>query len=84
MATKESVLTGLEPRSFWAHFETLTRIARPSRLEEPAIEHVREWAGRNGFEVVQDAGRNLVIRVPATSGRENAPTLVLQGHLDIV
>ena len=84
MATKESVLTGLEPRSFWAHFETLTRIARPSRLEEPAIEHVREWADRHGFEVEQDAGRNLVIRVPATSGRENAPTLMLQGHLDIV
>ena len=84
MATKESVLTGLEPRSFWGHFETLTRIARPSRQEEPAIEHVREWADQHGFELVQDAGRNLVIRVPATSGRENAPTLVLQGHLDIV
>ena len=64
MVTKESALTGLEPRSFWAHFETLTRIARPSRLEEPAIEHVREWADRHGFELVQDAGRNLVIRVP--------------------
>ena len=84
MATKESALTGLEPRSFWGHFETLTKIARPSRLEEPAIEHVREWADRHGFELVQDAGRNLVVRVPATSGRENAPTLVLQGHLDIV
>ena len=84
MATKESVLTGLEPRSFWAHFETLTRIARPSRLEEPAIEHVREWADQQGFELVQDAGRNLVVRVPATPGRENAPVVVLQGHLDIV
>ena len=84
MSTKESVLTGLEPRSFWAHFETLTTIARPSRLEEPAIEHVREWAGRHGFELQQDAGRNLVVRVPATPGREDAPTVVLQGHLDIV
>ncbi len=84
MATETSVLAGLEPRLFWAHFETLTKIARPSRLEEPAIEHVREWADRQGFELAQDAGRNLVIRVPATSGRENAPTLMLQGHLDIV
>jgi dipeptidase D len=84
MATKESVLTGLEPRSFWGHFETLTRVARPSRLEAPAIEHVREWADKHDFELLQDAGRNLVIRVPATSGRENAPTVVLQGHLDIV
>ena len=84
MATKESVLTGLEPRSFWEHFETLTRIARPSRHEEPVIEHVREWADQQGFELEQDAGRNLVIRVPASTGRENAPTLMLQGHLDMV
>ena len=84
MATEASVLTGLEPRSFWGHFEALTKIARPSRHEEPVIEHVREWAGRQGFELEQDAGRNLVIRVPATSGRESAPTVVLQGHLDMV
>ena len=78
------MLTGLEPRAFWEHFETLTRIARPSRHEEPAIEHVREWADQHGFELEQDAGRNIVVRVPASSGREAAPTVVLQGHLDIV
>ena len=84
MATTESVLTGLEPRAFWDHFEALTRIARPSRHEEPVIEHVREWADRHGFELEQDAGRNLVIRVPASPGREAASTVVLQGHLDMV
>ena len=40
--------------------------------------------GRARLELSQDAGRNLVIRVPATAGREAAPTLVLQGHLDMV
>jgi dipeptidase D len=84
MATETSVLTGLEPPSFWSHFETLTRIARPSRHEEPVIEHVRGWAEQHGLELQQDAGRNLVIRVPATAGRESAPTVVLQGHLDMV
>ena len=64
LATTESALTGLEPRSFWGHFEALTKIARPSRHEEPAIEHVREWADQHGFVLEQDAGRNLVIRVP--------------------
>ena len=48
------------------------------------IEHVRAWAAEHGFELHQDAGRNLVIRVPATPGRESAPTLILQGHLDMV
>ena len=48
------------------------------------IEHVREWAAANGFELRQDSARNLVVRVPATAGRESAPVLVLQGHLDMV
>ena len=82
--TSERVLEGVEPQSFWAHFETLTTIARPSRHEEPVIEHVRSWAEANGFELQQDAGRNLLIRVPGTPGRESAPTLILQGHLDMV
>jgi dipeptidase D len=84
MATETSALTGLEPRAFWGHFETLTSIARPSRHEEPVIEHVRAWVDEHGFELQQDAGRNLVIRVPATPGRESAPTVTLQGHLDMV
>jgi dipeptidase D len=78
------VLGGVEPADFWAHFEALTKISRPSRHEEPVIEHVRAWASSRGYELVQDSGRNLVIRVPATQGREDAPTLVLQGHLDMV
>jgi dipeptidase D len=84
MATDTSVLAGVEPRAFWEHFETLTRIARPSRHEEPVIQHVRAWADRHGFELQQDAARNLVIRVPATPGREPAPRVTLQGHLDMV
>jgi dipeptidase D len=84
LATETSALSGLEPGPFWAHFEALTRIARPSRAEEPVIEHVRAWAARHGFELQQDPGRNLVIRVPATAGRERAPTVTLQGHLDMV
>jgi dipeptidase D len=84
MATETSALTGLEPRVFWGHFEALTRVPRPSRAEEPVIEHVRAWVDEHGFELQQDAGRNLVIRVPATPGRESAPTVTLQGHLDMV
>ena len=84
MAVETTVVTGLEPRPFWEHFETLTRIPRPSRHEEPVIEHVRRWAEEHGFELQQDAGRNLVVRVPATAGRESAPIVTLQGHLDMV
>jgi dipeptidase D len=84
MASDSAVLRGLEPRALWRHFDELTKIARPSRHEEPVIEHVRAWAARNGFELRHDAARNLVVRVPATAGRDSAPALVLQGHLDMV
>jgi dipeptidase D len=78
------VVRGLEPAGCWRHFAALTEIARPSHHEEAAIEHVRAWAGGHGFEVVQDGARNVVVRVPASDGRASAPTLVLQGHLDMV
>jgi dipeptidase D len=84
MATGTSVLAGVEPRAFWEHFEKLTTIARPSRHEEPVIEHVRAWGAEHGLEVRQDAARNLAFEVPATAGREAAPKVVLQGHLDMV
>jgi dipeptidase D len=84
MTPSASAISGLEPGSFWEHFLAITTIARPSRHEEPMIEHVRQWSRQRGFELEQDTGRNLVIRVPATPGREAAPTVVLQGHLDMV
>ena len=84
MVSESPVLEGVEPRAFWHHFEALTTIARPSRHEEPVIEHVRTWAAARGLELQQDSGRNVVIRVPASEGRESAPTLILQGHLDMV
>jgi dipeptidase D len=83
-ATAAAALAGLEPHALWNRFEALTMIARPSRHEEPVIEHVRAWAADHGFELRQDAARNLVVRVPATEARESASTLILQGHLDMV
>src|SRR3954464_5301305 len=84
MVAKASVLAGVEPAPFWEHFERLTTIARPSRHEEPVIEYVKAWGEAHGYRIRQDTARNLVFDVPATDGRESAPTVVLQGHLDMV
>ena len=59
IADVSAALRGLEPQACWRHFEALTRIPRPSLHEEPVIEHVRTWAAANGFELRQDAARNL-------------------------
>jgi len=75
---------GLEPAAFWRHFETLTKIPRATYQEERAATHVVAWAGERGCKARRDGAGNLVVAVPATPGRERAPTVILQGHLDIV
>ncbi len=77
-------LSSLEPRSVWGHFSALAAIPRPSGHEERAAEYVDRVAAEHGFEVSRDGAGNRVVRVPATAGREGAPPIVLQGHLDMV
>ena len=62
----------------------LTRIARPSKAEGPAREHLLTWAAARSFAAQVDAEGNIVVGIPATAGRERAPVVVLQAHLDIV
>jgi dipeptidase D len=77
-------LAGLTPRTLWGHFSHIARIPRPSKREEGIAGWVRSVAQTHGFDIRSDAVGNLVIDVPATAGRENAPVVVLQGHLDMV
>ncbi len=84
MAAVTDPFAGLEPAPFWRHFEALTKIPRPSYEEEQAAAHVIAWATARGYETRRDDARNLVVAVPATPGREQAATVILQGHLDMV
>lgn len=79
-----SVLSDLEPKALWKHFDALTRIPRPSKKEGRAREYVIGHAGRLGLEVIEDHAGNLIIRKPAHAGREQAPVSLLQAHLDMV
>lgn len=77
-------LAGLEPEPVWEHFSAIASIPRPSKHEQRIAAWVREYADRHGFPLNADAVGNLVIDVPATEGREKAPVVVLQSHLDMV
>ena len=79
-----SPLESLEPKLLWQHFDTIRRVPRPSKHEEKIVEAVKAWAADRGLEVLQDAAGSLTIKVPATPGHEEAPVVVLQGHLDMV
>lgn len=79
-----SALGGLEPALLWERFGELTRIARPSKEEGAAREHVLAWARERELEAATDGEGNVVVRVPPSVGREGAPTVALQSHLDMV
>jgi dipeptidase D len=80
----DSLLGGLEPRPVWAHFAALCRFPRQSKQEGPLRDHLRQWAARLGLATAVDPAGNLVVRKAASPGREYAPGVVLQAHLDMV
>ena len=75
---------GLNPESVWKHFAALCRIPRPSKHEERVRDYLVQWATGQGLESIIDRGGNLIIRKPASPGRENASGVILQAHLDMV
>jgi dipeptidase D len=79
-----TVFSGLEPAVVWRHFATLCSIPRASREEGPLREHLRSWASGRGLAARIDPAGNLIVAKPASAGREGAPGVVLQAHLDMV
>lgn len=77
-------LCTLSPRPIWRHFQTLCAIPRPSKFEAPLRQSLADWATARGLQSLSDDAGNLLIRKPASSGREDYPGVILQGHLDMV
>lgn len=78
------MITELEPRHLWGHFDRIRSVTRPSKHEEKIREHLLSWARERGFETRVDQAGNMVVHVPASKGHERAPLLVLQAHMDMV
>ncbi len=74
----------LQPRAVWEIFASISQVPRCSKDEARIQAHIEELAGRFGFPWRKDEAGNILLEVPATPGYESAPTVVLQGHLDMV
>jgi len=66
------------------YFEALNAIPRCSLNEAKVCQWLQQWATRQHLSFQTDNGGNLVVPVAASPGFENAPTVVLQGHMDMV
>ncbi|MDZ7337210.1 MAG: aminoacyl-histidine dipeptidase [candidate division KSB1 bacterium] len=79
-----SPLQGLNPRLLWEHFDQIRKIPHCSGNERALGDYVLAVAARHGLTAERDEVGNIVVRKPATRGREKAETVILQGHLDMV
>lgn len=74
----------LEPKAVFEIFDEITKIPRPSKKEEKIRKYILDFAAAHGIEAHADKIGNVILRKPATPGHENAPTVILQGHMDMV
>ncbi len=74
----------LEPQDLWNIFFDICTIPHPSGHEAALCDFMAKKAKDAGLNVCRDEFNNLLIEKPASPGRENGKTVILQGHLDMV
>ena len=77
-------LENLKPQEVFKYFSDISQIPRGSGNEKQISDYLTSEGKRLGLEVVQDEFFNVLIKKPATKGYENSPTVIIQGHMDMV
>lgn len=67
-----------------SHFREVSSIPRCSKNEDKIAMWLKGWALNHGFSVKFDSVNNIVIGVPGSKGCEYLPSIVIQGHMDMV
>lgn len=79
-----SVLENCEPKRVFHYFEEITKIPHGSGNTKEISDYLVNFAKEHGLSYVQDEMNNVVIYKPAYKGYEDAPVVILQGHMDMV
>ncbi|KXH80827.1 aminoacyl-histidine dipeptidase [Sporosarcina sp. HYO08] len=66
------------------YFLEISKIPRGSGNERTISNYLVDFGKERHLEVIQDEALNVIIKKPATIGYENAPTIIIQGHMDMV
>lgn len=78
------ILTERSPLRLFHYFEEICAIPHGSHDPEAISAYCVDFAKAHGLDWQRDEARNVVIRAPGTPGYEDAPTVILQAHLDMV
>lgn len=84
MSLSKDEIMKLSPAVLWGIFYDIAQIPRPSKKEEKIAAYVIDIAKEKGLEYKIDDFGNILIKLPATPGYENASSIVIQSHLDMV
>jgi dipeptidase D len=74
----------LNPTLVWELFDRVTKVPRPSKKEGKIVSFLLDFAKEQSLEAKTDDARNVLIRKPATPGKEHLQTVILQSHVDMV
>jgi len=66
------------------YFAEISAIPRGSGNEQAISDYLVRFAQERNLEVIQDEALNVIIKKAATVGYESAPTVIIQGHMDMV
>jgi len=74
----------LKPESVFRYFAEISKVPRPSKKEEKIIAYLKDFGAKHNLETKVDEAGNVLIKKPATPGKENLKTVILQSHVDMV
>ncbi|MBN1050920.1 aminoacyl-histidine dipeptidase [Clostridium botulinum] len=66
------------------YFNEISRIPRGSGNEKGISDYLLNFGKNLGLEAIQDDALNIIIKKPASPGYEKSPTVIIQGHMDMV
>lgn len=76
--------TNLQPAGVFKYFAEICQVPRPSKKEEKIIAYLKKFGADHHLETLVDEAGNVLIKKPATPGKENLKTVILQSHVDMV
>jgi dipeptidase D len=79
-----TAIKGLKPELVWKYFAAISLIPRCSKNEAAMTKYVLDTAKKLGLQAEADKFGNVVVRKPASAGRQKVRSIALQGHLDMV
>lgn len=65
-------------------FANITQVPHSSYNTTKITKYLQDWAKTNGVECEAEEIGNVIMYLPATPGYEDAPTVIFQGHIDMV